>query len=1231
MRCRSLLLFVFSLIFVFSTGVAAAATISGTLALDGSLTGNGHVNIWNTNGDPVDWIGTDPSGHWTSNDLPGDTYFVTAGGEDVGFVSELYDNRPCPWEACDVTQGDPVVLTDAGVTGIAFDLERPDWRLRGSILDGDGNPVGGGVRIYHAMAGSVLEAWTSEHGKFESEPLPDGTYFAVTMHTFGMQDEAWDDVSCVNQMCDVAQVGTPIVVDGADVEGLDFVLAPIVPGGHIEGQVSGPDGPLAGVWMEVRNARGEVLHGVPTDYDGFYRTELLADDIYFVVAQNERLGLAREIWDDVPCMTFWDCGDAWYISNYGDEIEVSGADRPDIDFELALPPGGVVSGQVVDAGTGFPVPAIGLVLIDAVSGEFLRWTGTDWNGEYYFSGLAPGQYKILAEGVPDGYLPELYGGDQWPCELSECGATVEVEFDTSVVSGNDIFLDFEGARIVGQITRSDTGEPVSGAIGHVGVELFNSSGEGMGGVVANEAGYYEIRLEGGGDFYLVGVNDVERHHLINEVWYDIPCFEDCHPFSVPGATLVTVGEGETFIANFELDPGYRISGSLAFEGQLTGESYVTVWNSDGQPVAHAWNDGEGHWMTPPLPPGTWYVSARGEDFERVSEVYDDQACPWEACDVTQGDPISVTDADVTGIAFDLRREERLYHLSGTILDSAEAPVGGAVRLFNPLGQPMNEYWTDEFGQFQSEPLANGTYYLVTAYTNGMQDEAWDDVACVNLSCDIRRDATPIVIQDDHVGGLDFVLEPITSGGAIGGQVTGPDGPLANVSMEIRNANGDFLFGFPTDKDGFYRTWLLSNDSYFVVAQTDQFGLRGEVWDDVLCDPFWLCGDPWFVRDHGTAIVLEGSDRDDIDFELDVPPGGMISGQLVDAGTGLPVPGVGMTLFDADTGDFLRGAGANWNGEFYFSGLEPGNYKVLAEGVPPGYEQELYGGDHWPCDLATCGAVVRIEDATTVAPETDVYLDFEGTRFVGQLTRGDTGEPVSGLDGFAAVGIFNANGEALGDAPVNEAGRYEILLDGFGDFYLLAFNEMDRHHLVNEVWYDIPCIDHCEPAAVRGAIPITLAVGETRVMNFELAALVPPAIERRALVHPSAVIGENVVIEENVVVHEDVLLGIGVYVVKNVEIGERCMVGHFARIDQNAILGPDCTFEERADIGKGAWLGARVHVGHDSIVGKDARIGDDVHIGNNVELGKNVVVHAGLCIPDGTVIPKDGVVDMNLCP
>ncbi|MFN2120755.1 MAG: hypothetical protein ACK2T0_10215, partial [Anaerolineales bacterium] len=76
--------------------------------------------------------------------------------------------------------------------------------------------------------------------------------------------------------------------------------------------------------------------------------------------------------------------------------------------------------------------------VNGDSGEFQRWTGTDWNGEYYFSGLAPGQYKILAEGVPDGYLPELYGGDQWPCELSECGATVEVEFDTSVVSGNDI-------------------------------------------------------------------------------------------------------------------------------------------------------------------------------------------------------------------------------------------------------------------------------------------------------------------------------------------------------------------------------------------------------------------------------------------------------------------------------------------------------------------------------------------------------------------------------------------------------------------------------------------------------------------------------------------------------------------------------------------------------------------------------------------------------------------------
>ena len=118
------------------------------------------------------------------------------------------------------------------------------------------------MRLYNVLGWHMFEMWTDHDGNFESEELPDGTYFAATVSTDGMLDEAWNDVLCINQLCDLTQVGTPIMINGGDVDDLHFVLEPITSGGHISGQVRGPDGPLANVWMDIRNINGEYLFGL---------------------------------------------------------------------------------------------------------------------------------------------------------------------------------------------------------------------------------------------------------------------------------------------------------------------------------------------------------------------------------------------------------------------------------------------------------------------------------------------------------------------------------------------------------------------------------------------------------------------------------------------------------------------------------------------------------------------------------------------------------------------------------------------------------------------------------------------------------------------------------------------------------------------------------------------------------------------------------------------------------
>ena len=123
----------------------------------------------------------------------------------------------------------------------------------------------------------------------------------------------------------------------------------------------------------------------------------------------------------------------------------------------------------------------------------------------------------------------------------------------AIVSGKDIVLDFEGTRLLGTITRSDNGLPVSSQVGLAGVDVFNSIGEYLGTWGTNRAGQYQIVLSGSGDYFLAATVDWDYHQLINELWQDIKCYDDCDPNNV-AAKLIPVTADTTVIADFQLDP-----------------------------------------------------------------------------------------------------------------------------------------------------------------------------------------------------------------------------------------------------------------------------------------------------------------------------------------------------------------------------------------------------------------------------------------------------------------------------------------------------------------------------------------------------------------------------------------------------------------------------------------------------------------------------------------------------
>jgi len=548
--------------------------------------------------------------------------------------------------------------------------------ISGSIRDSGDNPIGGAVWLFNSDGDHRGEFWTDHLGNFQTLPLDNGNYFIFTIHTGDMLDEAWDGIPCENRICDVT-ASTPIEISGVDRSDIDFVLEPILSGGRISGHVQDDSNtPVPEIGVVIRNSKGEHIFQLPTDPSGDYQTVLFADDSYYIHTVDEPWGLGRELYNNISCDSADACWDPAYIVAKGTELVVSGVDRTGVDFNLEIPAGGMISGQVSDADLGRPLADVHMNLW-TVTGGYLANTNTDALGNYHFSGLDNGAYKVIAIGVPQGYTVELYDGDHCPegkCDLTVNGTVINVSGGAHT-SGRDIALDHQGTRIFGTITRSDNGAPVTSLYAHTGVDLFSESGDHLGFWNTNRAGQFHIEPPGAGNYFLATSMDIDFHGLFFEAWDNVRCVHNCNPLDI-GASLITVTDGNTFVADFELDPGFNISGTLQFEGAPTDVGHVNIWDAAGHYVDSAGVDGSGNWSSPLLDLGTYYVTARGEEFGMVSQLYDGLSCPQEFCDVKTGDPVVLGDSDETGINFNLVAFSADWTISGTVLDNMSNPLGG---------------------------------------------------------------------------------------------------------------------------------------------------------------------------------------------------------------------------------------------------------------------------------------------------------------------------------------------------------------------------------------------------------------------------------------------------------------------------------------------------------------------------------------------------------------------------
>ena len=193
-------------------------------------------------------------------------------------IDTLYAGTACPGMACDITSGTPVLVGDPPAPTALFDGSQGQvvptvtsieievvsgHNIRGSVKTDSNKPVVFTYVYFFDQYGTPAgQAVTDGLGNFVSESgFPDGTYYAATNRSalptddplaaldalagvsdLGLQDQAWTGFPC-EDICapsSVSNVGSPIVIDGADETGINFILS-LAPGISIENLTNGID------------------------------------------------------------------------------------------------------------------------------------------------------------------------------------------------------------------------------------------------------------------------------------------------------------------------------------------------------------------------------------------------------------------------------------------------------------------------------------------------------------------------------------------------------------------------------------------------------------------------------------------------------------------------------------------------------------------------------------------------------------------------------------------------------------------------------------------------------------------------------------------------------------------------------------------------------------------------------------------------------------------------------
>ncbi len=677
-------------------------------------------------------------------------------------------------------------------------------------------------------------------------------------------------------------------------------------------------------------------------------------------------------------------------------------------------------------------------------------TKTDAQGNYKFSNVLPGEYRVV-ETQPVPYFSVGATAGTVNGQTRGVVTTPDIISDISLLGGEDsVQNDFAESlpnSISGHVGNDTTGDcetnPNTPGIAGVVMHLLDSSGQTVATTTTDASGNYQFTNLNAGTYTVleeqptgwleddahvgsaggVVINDDQIGQIpltsnVNGIHYD---FCEVLPVSIAGHVGIdTIG-------------GQKATSSMPPISGVT----IQLLDVNGTALKTTTTDASGNYIFSGMAPGTY-------------GVHEVQPASYYDGDTEAGSKGgTVTDDKITNIVLLSGMHATDYDFSELLPNSISGHVGNdttgdcetnpntpgiagvVMHLLDSSGKTVATTTTDANGDYEFDNLPKGTYTVLEEQPAGwLEDDAHvgtaggvvvndDEVSQISLTTNVHGlkydfcEVLPVSISG-HVG-ID----------TIGGQKANSGmPPISGVTIQLLDSDGNVIKTTTTDASGNYTFTGMAPGTYgvhelqpagYYDGDTEAGSKGGTVTDDKITN----------------IVLLSGMQATDYDFSELLP--NSISGHVGNDTTGdcetnpnTPgIAGVVMHLLDS-SGKIVATTTTDANGDYLFDHLMAGTYTVLEEQPDGWLEDDAHVG-------SAGGVVVNDDEVSQIALVSNVHgvhYDFcevlpvtlsghVGIDTIGGQKANSSMPPISGV----TIQLLDSGGNVLQSTTTDGNGNY----------------------------------------------------------------------------------------------------------------------------------------------------------------------------------------------------------------